>query len=51
MPLTEIIGLPPQVDRGMNVLRSIKTLKNINEMPTEEFWKRYDAGKFQQYKP
>ncbi len=51
MPLTQIFWLPPQVDRGMDVLRQIKTLNNIHDIPAEEFWKKYDAGEFKQYKP
>ena len=50
MPLSAIL-LPPQVDRGMNVLRQIKTLGKINQMPADDFWKKYEAGKFPQFKP
>ena len=50
MPLTSF-WLPPQVDRGMSVLREIKTLLNIGEVPADEFWKKYDKGEFKQYKP
>jgi hypothetical protein len=50
-PLVDIEALPPQVDRGMNVLRQIKTLKNIQRMAAAEFWKKYDAGEFKQWKP
>ena len=34
----------------MNVLRQIKTLAKIHLMSAEAFWKKYDAGKFPQYK-
>ena len=52
MPLTTIV-LPPQVDRGMNVLRQIKTLVQItvNYRLVAEFWKKYDAGAFRLLKP
>ena len=50
MPLS-IIWLPPQVDRGMAVLRQIKPLEKINGMAADEFWKKYDAGEFKQWKP
>ena len=51
MPLAEIAELPPRADRGTMVLREIKTLKKINGIPATEFWKKYDAGEFKQYKP
>jgi hypothetical protein len=54
LPLTDI-HLPPQVDRGMAALRQIKTLVAIrvtaSRMPAADFWKKYDAGEFKQYKP
>lgn len=50
MPLTNI-HLPLDVDRGMNELRSIKTLATINDMPADDFWKKYDAGELKQYRP
>jgi serine/threonine protein kinase len=45
------VWLPEVVDRGMSVLRPMKTLGKINTMPAEEFWKQYDAGEFKQLKP
>jgi hypothetical protein len=42
MPLAEIC-LPPQVTKGMDALRRMKSLKNINHQPADEFWKKYDA--------
>ena len=50
VPLAEI-ELPPQVDRGMGVLRQIKPLEKINGMAADEFWKKYDGGEFPKYKP
>jgi serine/threonine protein kinase/DNA-directed RNA polymerase subunit RPC12/RpoP len=54
LPLNTL-WLPPQVDRGMNVLRQINTLKKLKymavERTVEEFWKKYDAGEFKQLKP
>jgi hypothetical protein len=35
----------------MNVLRRIKTLETIHGMPVNEFWKKYDAGEFKEWKP
>ena len=49
MKLSEI-WLPPEVARGMNILRRMKTLDNIQAMPAGKFWKEYDAGKFPLYK-
>ena len=31
-------------DRDGALLRSIKTLEQINHIPVQEFWKRVDAG-------
>lgn len=50
MRLTEVL-LPGEVAKGLNVLRKMKSLTNIDRMPAEQFWKRYDAGEFPQYKP
>ena len=38
------------LDQNIAVLRSIKTLKNINGLPAAEFWKRVDAGESPQAK-
>ncbi len=32
-------------ERDAEILRSIKTLKTINEKPVTEFWKEVDANK------
>ncbi|MBM4155696.1 MAG: hypothetical protein FJ221_11815 [Lentisphaerae bacterium] len=46
MPLERIECDPPVIAHPANekVLRSIKTLKTINQLPAEEFWKQVDAG-------
>jgi serine/threonine protein kinase len=45
------IRLPPQVDKGTAVLRRMKTLQGIDTNWAGEFWKKYDAGEFKQFKP
>ncbi|OAI39924.1 hypothetical protein AYO40_05255 [Planctomycetaceae bacterium SCGC AG-212-D15] len=50
MKLVELT-LPPKVDSGMNVIRLMKTLTKINQIPAADFWKQYDDGKFPQLKP
>jgi serine/threonine protein kinase len=37
------IALPPQITKGMEALRRMKSLKTINEQPADEFWRKYDA--------
>ena len=49
MKLSEI-EIPLAVDKGMSMLRRMKSLGKINQMLAEDFWKQYDAGKFPQYK-
>jgi serine/threonine protein kinase/DNA-directed RNA polymerase subunit RPC12/RpoP len=44
MERTEI-HLPPQVTKGMEVIRSMKTLASIDDQPAEQFWKKWDAAK------
>jgi serine/threonine protein kinase len=49
------IFLPLAVDKGMGVLRQMTALTKIQLdigviMPSDEFWKQWDAGKFPQYK-
>jgi serine/threonine protein kinase len=44
MNLTEIYLNPP--DKGMDVLRQMKSLFRINQLPPAEFWKKYDGGEF-----
>jgi hypothetical protein len=50
--LSPLVGMPLeelkcdfQPERDADILRSIKTLKNINGKPAEEFWKEVNAGK------
>jgi hypothetical protein len=51
MKLQQMIFTPRNIRRGMEVLRTMKSLKLIdtdwppNAKPAE-FWKRYDAGEF-----
>src|SRR5262249_44088780 len=50
-----VITMPPKVTRGMDALRRIKSLAKVivvfsGEYPVEEFWKKYDAGEFKQFK-
>lgn len=44
------ISLPDAVERGMAVLRRMESLARIGDMPAVEFWKKYAAGEFKQYK-
>jgi serine/threonine protein kinase len=44
MPLS-LVHLPPQVTKGMEVLRAMKTLGNIDSQSPEQFWKNWDAAK------
>jgi hypothetical protein len=49
--LAELHFTPKAFTRGIDVLRSLKTLKSIGlddnkRYTTAEFWKRYDAGEF-----
>ncbi len=37
---------PADIRKGMNVLRAMKSLKSINGLVPDEFWKKYDAGEF-----
>lgn len=47
IPLTSlIIHRPGRITKGMDVLRSMKSLAEINMTPSIEFWKSYDAGEF-----
>lgn len=47
----EALGLPPNVQRGMEVVRRMTTLKKINNQPAEAFWKKYEQGKRSQEEP
>lgn len=49
MKLTEV--LLGGVSKGTEGLRKMKSLRIINNMPAQQFWKKYDAGEFPQYKP
>jgi len=31
---------------GVDIIRGMKSLSNINYFPPAEFWKKYDAGEF-----
>jgi hypothetical protein len=47
----EVIGLPPkQITRGLDVLRKMQSLKNIDtddkNNSAAEFWKRHSDGEF-----
>lgn len=51
LPLVDLRVNVARIERGMEVVRNIKTLKRINLIPggivsPAEFWKRYDAGEF-----
>ena len=53
MHLTEIRITPNNITKGLEVIRAMKSVKIISigqtaseRLPTEEFWKRYDAGEF-----
>jgi hypothetical protein len=41
----ELLACDFKRERDGEVLRSIKTLKSINEQPAAEFWKAQGAGK------
>lgn len=44
MSLTHIT-LPPQVTKGMDGLRKMKSLQSIDDQSAELFWKKWDAPK------
>jgi serine/threonine protein kinase len=46
MSLTEIRIVAKNITKGMDLLRSMKSLTSINSMSAEEFWRKYDAGEF-----
>ncbi|HZZ78170.1 MAG TPA: protein kinase [Gemmataceae bacterium] len=39
------ITLPPEVTKGMDAIRAMKSLTQIDGMPPEQFWKIWDASK------
>jgi Leucine-rich repeat (LRR) protein len=47
MPLKELY-CDFQPERDAEILRSIKTLTQINGIPAAEFWERYDKGEFKE---
>jgi hypothetical protein len=50
-PLVELRFSPSRVTDGMDVLKGIKTLKRINDLTVDEFWRRFDAGRLQEIEP
>lgn len=44
LPNLRSLGCDFVPSRDSNILRSIKTLKDINHLPVEQFWKCVDAG-------
>ena len=53
MELAEIRFTPKNISKGMDVIRQMKSLKNIHTgweakdtFTPAEFWKKYDAGEF-----
>ncbi len=46
MPLHYLGFEAGRITNGMDVIRQIPTLKLINRLPTNEFWRRYDRGDF-----
>ncbi|OAI47277.1 hypothetical protein AYO44_09860 [Planctomycetaceae bacterium SCGC AG-212-F19] len=46
MNLQKILFNAKNITRGMESLRQMKSLTNLNDLPPAEFWKRYDAGEF-----
>jgi serine/threonine protein kinase/DNA-directed RNA polymerase subunit RPC12/RpoP len=51
MKLTYVYIPARTVKTGVDILRRMKSLTRINDLPVEEFWKKYDAGEFKQDKP
>jgi len=52
----EFLRIPERVDKGMNSIRQMSTLKDIgfhftHGMPPTVFWRNYDEGKFPALKP
>ena len=49
-PLEQLYFTPRNITKGIDVVRSLKTIKQIGpweqRLPPAEFWKKYDAGEF-----
>jgi tetratricopeptide (TPR) repeat protein len=45
MPLENVSFSPQTVKVGVDLLRGMRSLKKINQLPPAEFWQKYDAGK------
>ncbi len=43
MKLKHLVFDADTVTRGMDVIRTMKSLEEINRMPADEFWRKYDA--------
>ena len=39
------ITLPPDVTKGMDVLRKMRSLQSINDEAADKFWKKWDLPK------
>ena len=46
-PLEVFTFRPLHITNGIDVIRSMSTLTNINAMSRDAFWKKWDAGDFQ----
>ena len=44
-PLRNLVLLEAQVKTGWDVVREMKSIETINEMPAAEFWQKFDAGR------
>jgi hypothetical protein len=41
----EVISLPPMVTKGLDVLRNMSSLKNIDTKPPAQFWREQELKK------
>lgn len=46
MKLTSLHIPVTDVTKGMDILRHMPSLTTINDIPMEDFWRKYDAGEF-----
>jgi len=51
MKLETICFTPKNITKGIEIVRGMKSIReigvsNVERMPPEEFWKKYDAGEF-----